>query len=150
MFDIGFSELAVIAVIGLIVLGPERLPVVARTLGRLIGRARGYVRTISSELEREIRIDEVRDEVRRAREEIEAETRSTVEPIKQAFDKDAIEYETADYVRGVHRDLMDPEETVDSETESEHAELPVESRTEAHDSKPATAQASSEHKDGRE
>lgn len=75
MFDIGFWELAVLGVIGLIVLGPERLPVVARTLGRWAGRARHYVNTLTTELENEVAAEDIRKDVRRAREQIEAETR---------------------------------------------------------------------------
>lgn len=61
MFDIGFSELGLIFLIGLIVLGPERLPKVARTLGLWVRRARGYASKITSELEHELDIDEVRE-----------------------------------------------------------------------------------------
>lgn len=82
MFDIGFWELTVIAVIGLIVLGPERLPVVARTLGTWVGRAKGYVRGLTSELEREANVSDLRSQVRRAREQIESDTRSTVASIR--------------------------------------------------------------------
>ena len=53
MFEIGFSELLLCFVVALVVLGPQKLPAVARTLGRWTGRARSYVRNLSSELERE-------------------------------------------------------------------------------------------------
>jgi len=86
MFDIGFWELALIAVIGLIVLGPERLPVVARTLGTWIGRAKGYVRGLTSELEREIDVGDLRSQVKRAREQIEADTRETANQVKTSVD----------------------------------------------------------------
>ncbi len=78
MFDIGFWELTLIAVIGLIVLGPERLPVVARTLGRWIGRAKGYARGLTSELEREVRADEMREQINRTRKEIESDTHDSI------------------------------------------------------------------------
>lgn len=66
MFDVGFWELAFIALIGLIVLGPERLPVVARNIGRWVGRARRQVRSFTSELEREANIDDLRNEFKHA------------------------------------------------------------------------------------
>ena len=53
MFEVGFSELVLCFVVALVVLGPQKLPAVARTLGRWTGRARSYVRNLSSELERE-------------------------------------------------------------------------------------------------
>jgi sec-independent protein translocase protein TatB len=53
MFDVGFSELLLCFLVALVVLGPQKLPAVARTLGRWTARARSYVRNLSSELERE-------------------------------------------------------------------------------------------------
>ena len=58
MFDIGFWELLLIFSIALIVLGPERLPTAARSVGRWTGRARAFVRNLTTELERETRKSE--------------------------------------------------------------------------------------------
>lgn len=74
MFDIGFWELALLAVIGLIVLGPERLPVVARSVGLWIGRARGYLRDVTDELDREVRLREMREDLQRARRTLSSES----------------------------------------------------------------------------
>jgi len=71
VLDVGFWELALLAVIGLIVLGPERLPRVARTLGLWAGRARGYVRSFTTELERETRVGEMRAQFEEARRDVE-------------------------------------------------------------------------------
>lgn len=60
MFDIGFSELLVIGVVALVVLGPERLPRVARTLGILMGRMQRYVADVKADIGREIELDELR------------------------------------------------------------------------------------------
>ena len=60
MFDIGFSELMVIAVVALIVIGPERLPKVARTLGHLFGRMQRYVSDVKADISREMELDELR------------------------------------------------------------------------------------------
>ena len=60
MFDIGFSELLVIAVVALIVIGPERLPKVARTAGHLLGRLQRYVNDVKSDISREMELDELR------------------------------------------------------------------------------------------
>ncbi|MBU3696447.1 Sec-independent protein translocase protein TatB [Dechloromonas sp.] len=60
MFDIGFSELMVIGIVALLVIGPERLPKVARTLGHLLGRAQRYVNDVKSDINREIQLDELK------------------------------------------------------------------------------------------
>lgn len=62
MFDVGFSELVLIFVIALIVLGPERLPKVARTAGRWVGQARRMAQTMQRELERELDLNEIGNE----------------------------------------------------------------------------------------
>ena len=60
MFDIGISEIGLIAVVALIVLGPERLPRVARTVGTLLGRAQRYVNDVKAEVNREIELEELK------------------------------------------------------------------------------------------
>jgi len=60
MFDIGFTELLIIGVVALIVIGPERLPKVARTAGHLYGRLQRYVSTVRTDISREIQLDEIR------------------------------------------------------------------------------------------
>jgi sec-independent protein translocase protein TatB len=60
MFDIGFSELMVIALVALIVIGPERLPRVARTLGHLAGRLQRYVADVKADINREVELEELR------------------------------------------------------------------------------------------
>ena len=60
MFDIGFTEIVVIAVVALIVIGPERLPKAARTLGHLFGRLQRYVNDVKSDISREMELEELR------------------------------------------------------------------------------------------
>jgi sec-independent protein translocase protein TatB len=60
MFDIGFSEIVVIGVVALIVIGPERLPKTARTVGLLFGRLQRYVNDVKADISREIELDELR------------------------------------------------------------------------------------------
>jgi len=60
MFDIGFSELFVIGIVALIVIGPERLPKVARTAGHLFGRMQRYVNDVKADINREMELDELR------------------------------------------------------------------------------------------
>ena len=60
MFDVGFSEIVLIAIVALVVVGPERLPKLARTMGALVGRMRGYVATVKSEVEREMQLEDLK------------------------------------------------------------------------------------------
>lgn len=66
MFDIGFVELLICGVIALIVLGPERLPTAARAAGRWVGKARRMVSQFSSELDSQLKAEELREELRKA------------------------------------------------------------------------------------
>ena len=78
MFDIGFSELMVIGVVALIVIGPERLPRVARTLGHLAGRLQRYVSDVKADINREIELDELR-KMRDSMQQAASEFQSTVQ-----------------------------------------------------------------------
>ncbi|MDO8706862.1 MAG: Sec-independent protein translocase protein TatB [Sulfuricaulis sp.] len=69
MFDIGFSELVVIGLIALIVLGPKRLPEVARTAGKWMGQLRRFINNVKQDLDREIHHDDLA-ELRKLREEL--------------------------------------------------------------------------------
>jgi len=74
MFDIGFTELLVIGVVALIVVGPERLPRVARTAGALLGRLQRYVADVKADINREVELEELRkmkDSVQQAASEFE-------------------------------------------------------------------------------
>jgi sec-independent protein translocase protein TatB len=80
MFDVGFSEIALVAIVALLVLGPERLPRVARTAGALVRRARASWLNVRSEIERELAAEDLKksiDEVRRA-----ADVRADVQAAK--------------------------------------------------------------------
>lgn len=79
MFDIGFSELLMIGVVALIVIGPERLPKVARTAGHLYGRMQRYVATVKSDISQEIHLDELR----RAGQSFKESVESTVSEAQQ-------------------------------------------------------------------
>ena len=60
MFDVSLSELMVIGVVALVVIGPERLPKVARTAGLLLGRLQRYVSDVKADINREIQLDELK------------------------------------------------------------------------------------------
>jgi sec-independent protein translocase protein TatB len=60
MFDVGFTELIVIGLVALIVIGPERLPRVARTAGHLLGRLQRYVSDVKADINREIQLEDLK------------------------------------------------------------------------------------------
>lgn len=66
MFDVSFTELVVIGIVGLIVIGPERLPEVARTIGKYVGRMRRFVSKVRDDIDREIRQEELRESLKRS------------------------------------------------------------------------------------
>ncbi len=82
MFDIGFSELMVIGIVALLVIGPEKLPKVARTLGHLLGRAQRYVNDVKSDINREIQLDELK----KLQSEVTESARSLEDSVRKEFD----------------------------------------------------------------
>jgi sec-independent protein translocase protein TatB len=86
MFGVDFSELIVIMVIGLIVIGPERLPKVARTLGALWGRAQRYINGVKADLARDMAVDELRQMQQKVQEEADAAAQA-VRQSSQAMDQ---------------------------------------------------------------
>lgn len=91
MFDIGFWELVVIAVVALLVVGPDRLPTMARTAGLWAGRIRRMVAQVKEDVERELRADEIRrmldkpeefEDVRKVYDEAREDLRETTDSLK--------------------------------------------------------------------
>ncbi|MDX1669482.1 MAG: Sec-independent protein translocase protein TatB [Limnobacter sp.] len=90
MFDIGFTEMMFIAVVALIVIGPEKLPKVARTIGHLFGRAQRYVTDVKSEINREMEIEDLRKlqaEMQSAARSMEGKVRSSMSEAEDSFRK---------------------------------------------------------------
>lgn len=81
MFDIGFSELLVIALVALVVIGPERLPRVARTAGHLLGRLQRYVGDVKSDINREMQLDELK----KMQQQVEDSARDLQSSVTQEF-----------------------------------------------------------------
>ena len=79
MFDVGFSELLFIGLVALIVLGPERLPKVARTVGHLLGRMQRYAASVKADIEREIQLEELK----RLEAQIQAQARELEREMQQ-------------------------------------------------------------------
>lgn len=94
MFDVGFWELGIIALVALIVIGPERLPKVARTAGLWLGRGRRFISSVKADIDKEIKAEELKEildkQVKQANpvHEILEETRSDLDEIKQQATSD--------------------------------------------------------------
>ena len=90
MFDAGFLEMLVIGIIALVVIGPERLPGVARTIGGWIGKARAFVDNTKRDIEREINATDMRELLDSQKKEID-ELRNIMDDTKESFKKQASE-----------------------------------------------------------
>jgi sec-independent protein translocase protein TatB len=95
VFDIAFSEILVIAVVALVVIGPERLPKVARTLGHMFGRLQRYVNEVKADINREMELDELR--------KLQSEVQSAARDIESSMTNAAREVESG--VRSVETQL---------------------------------------------
>jgi sec-independent protein translocase protein TatB len=90
MFDIAFTELMIIGVVALIVIGPEKLPRVARTVGHLAGRLQRYVSDVKADINREIELDELRkmrDSMQQAASEMQSSVQSELHKTESDLNK---------------------------------------------------------------
>ncbi|WP_114649935.1 Sec-independent protein translocase protein TatB [Pseudothauera hydrothermalis] len=98
MFDFGFSELLLIAVVALIVVGPERLPKVARTAGHLLGRLQRYVSDVKADIQREMQLEELKklqQQVAQQARELEGSIRKQMNKVEAELETTAKEVEHA-------------------------------------------------------
>ncbi|NOH96185.1 Sec-independent protein translocase protein TatB [Vibrio sp. 99-70-13A1] len=88
MFDIGFWELVLISVVGLVVLGPERLPVAIRSVSKFIGTAKSMANSVKDELSHELKVQELQENLRKAEqmgmEDLSPDLKASVDELKQA------------------------------------------------------------------
>ena len=94
MFDFGFSEILVIAVVMLIVVGPERLPKVARTAGYLLGRMQRYVSDVKTDIQREMQIEDLKklqQQVEQQARDLETSMRGQVAAVEEDLGRTAAE-----------------------------------------------------------
>lgn len=92
MFDLGFSEILVIGLVALIVIGPERLPGVARTIGHLLGRLQRYVSDVKSDIQREMQIEELKklqQQVEQSARELETSVRGQIDSVRSEIHETA-------------------------------------------------------------
>jgi sec-independent protein translocase protein TatB len=95
MFDIAFSELVIIGVVALIIIGPEKLPKTARTLGHLFGRLQRYVSDVKADISREMELEELR--------KLQTQVQSAARDIETSVSAAARDVETG--VRNVESEL---------------------------------------------
>ncbi len=119
MFDLSFTEIIVIAVVALIVVGPERLPKVARTAGVLLGRLQRYVSDVKSDIQREIQLDDLQKlqhDVRQQAREFETSIRSEIEKTQASL---------GDAVSEVRSEISTLESEVDALQQNAEETVPV-------------------------
>ena len=87
MFDMGFTEMVLIGIVALIVIGPERLPGVARTAGKYVGRLKRFMTTVKADVEQELRADELRQILSQQQKELDS-LKSTISEAGQEIEKE--------------------------------------------------------------
>lgn len=129
MFDIGFSELLLVLVIGLVVLGPERLPVAVRTVAGWIRTLRSLAATVQNELAQELKIQELQDSLKKAEEaglqNLTPELKASMDELKEAAESLKRSYHSdisSQAPHTIHNPLVtDPEAIHDGVTPAESA-----------------------------
>lgn len=138
MFDIGFSELLLVMVIGLVVLGPERLPVAVKTVAGWIRTLRSLASTVQNELTQELKLQELQDSLKKVEkaslQNLSPELKASMDELKEAAEAMKRGYspntspggEAKTVGEGTpHKPLGDPEAEHDGVLEKETAELPA-------------------------
>ena len=112
MFDIGFMEIALIGIVGLLVIGPERLPDVARTIGSWVGRTRRFINQVKSDVNTELKQEELRKAI---------ENDADLNEIKKIMNTDHFSIEDEEEAKPVHQ-----VKAIDDEADHKTSEAPVE------------------------
>jgi len=138
VFDIGFSELLLVFVIGLVVLGPERLPGAVRTVAGWIRTLRTRAASVQNELNQELKLQELQDSLKKAEEaglkNLSPEIKSSIDDLKEA---------ASSMKRSIHENLSPADQAVADATEGNTIHNPVLRDAEAHHDEgisPATAE----------
>ncbi len=147
MFDIGFSELVLVLIVGLVVLGPQRLPIAIRTVMGWVRTIRGLAANVQNELAQELKLQELKDSIKKAEElnlsSLSPELSKTVEELKQSADKMQQDLNTA---KGEITKLTDEqvaEIQAKIETESQHKEAEQAVENDQQNAKSQTAEENS-------
>ncbi len=115
MIDFGFDKIALIGAVALIVIGPEKLPKVARTVGHLFGKAQRYVADVKAEVNRSIELDELKkmktqfeDAARNVEQTVNQEVSAAASAFQQPWNEAASSYEGGNSIAAPHEALMMP------------------------------------------
>ena len=109
MFDIGFSELILIGVVALVVIGPERLPRVARAAGLLLGRMQAYVNEVKADIHREMQLEELK--------KLEGDVRQSMRDFERSV---------ADEMRGIEQEVERSIDSIEAAPSSMAPDTPAE------------------------
>lgn len=140
MFDVAFSEIVLIAVVALVVIGPERLPKVARTLGHMFGRLQRYVNEVKADINREIELDELRklqSQVQSAAQEIERSVTQAAQTVESGVRSVEAQLNTA----GTERAAQPPATSAEAQAPASApaADVAAAAAAPAHDEPPRQA-----------
>jgi sec-independent protein translocase protein TatB len=115
VIDFGFDKIALIGAVALIVIGPEKLPKVARTVGHLFGKAQRYVADVKAEVNRSIELDELKkmktqfeDAARNVEQTVNQEVSAATSAFQQPWNEAAASYDGSNSILPPHEALMTP------------------------------------------
>ena len=151
MFDVGFWELAVIGVIALVILGPERLPRLARTAGMWVGRARRMVATVKEDINKELESDRLK-EIAESLKATQQEVRATASGLEKnildtaAVDKD-LDFDSASFQSEAPSEQPEDLETAPGENQ-QTAKKAVSKTTKTKSKSPKTSTTAKKSKSG--
>ena len=147
MFDIGFSELVLLMLVGLVVLGPKRLPVAIRTVMGWVKTIRGLAANVQNELKQELKLQELQDSIKKAEQlnlkQLSPDLSKTVEELKEQAQKMRAELEekaaaagttVEDQIKEIKSSAENPADSAEKleVTPQETAEKPVETASTEH------------------
>ncbi|MCU7833978.1 MAG: Sec-independent protein translocase protein TatB [gamma proteobacterium symbiont of Taylorina sp.] len=130
MFDIGFWELSLIGIVGLLVIGPERMPAVARTVGKWVGRANRFIANVKDDINKELKDEDLK--------KILEEQQKLADEFKAASNtmKSSIESETESIKKDVNMDDLLEIDELENEIDNEIKSVEKKSNRSEENSKP--------------
>lgn len=143
MFDVGFSELVLVFIVGLVVLGPKRLPIAIRTVMGWVRTIRGLAHNVQTELAQELKLQELQESIKKAEAlnvaALSPELSKTVEELKQSAEKMQTELANAkgEIQTLSEQQIADIQGKIEAESQALHAEQAVETAADEQPLSPA-------------